>query len=791
MKEIIITSSVLIVCVMVIRHLFRGKISNRLQYALWILVAVRLMIPVPAQIRLSLGIMNEFRVMSLAERLETRFGDITGRLQQPVSFAMDMNSPVGSQVAEYLLGEDMQNIDTADGPTSIFLAGKTGLTWLNILHGIWFGGIAVVAVWMAAVNFRFGHKLRGERHEFLIPEKAEEKLDTRVSGYFCKRSADPEPRSAGQEKECGHGNRRGIHGGHRRQVKIYTVEHLMSPCLYGFPGREVIYLPKSVVEDENRLRHVLTHEVCHKRHGDGFWSVLRNILLICYWFHPFVWAAAVLSRRDCELACDESALLLLGEEERIGYGKTLLSIITGRGKLSDFACTATTMTGTGKSIKERIRYIAEKPKILGAAVAAALILITVASVLVFTRSPQFSGGTWDGGTIYVMTRDKQIMLPDTIAGISGYAEVEGHQDDLVVYQTASDQEVGRFCTLTYEEAVALVDAGRPVVLLGSYGQNGRLSQYMGLSHVYTSEDSITEHYYTAPEPSGKEPFAFDGKTEWEEFFFAFDGQTEWDNEERSEKITEDPEGGVPGTDSNMDDTTYIIEDEAAGSDTDVSEESTDYLPGEAVDSVEYLPNEQITTVFSYNPYMMDCYIYVTADHSGVKDKDLEEMQYIDGELKAVARQVVVTGINREITEKTFETLAEHKTQYLGDNSEVLALVNALPQPEGLSYQSIELTTGAENKSLRINYHSDPEALGYIDHDVMFFDAVMLFATIENLDECIFRIGEGATAEDVIYYRTESTEQAGVVELWKDLEGEELRSWLEELHQSVVLSLSGR
>lgn len=789
MKEIIITSSALILCVMVIRHFFKGKISNRLQYALWILVAVRLMIPVPAQVRLSLGIMNEFRVMSLAERLETRFGDITGRLQQPVSFAINMDSPVGSRMAEYILGEDMQDIETADGPTSIFLAGKTGLTWLNILHGIWFGGMAAVAVWMTAVNLRFRHKLRGERHEFLIPEKTEDKLDSRVSGYFCKRSTDPESQSVGQEKKRGKTCRRGIHS--RRQIKVYTVEHLMSPCLYGFPGREAIYLPENVVEDEDRLRHVLTHEVCHKRHGDGFWSVLRNILLICYWFHPLVWAAAVLSRRDCELACDESALLLLGEEERIGYGKTLLSIITGRGRLSDFACTATTMTGTGKSIKERIRYIAEKPKILGAAVAAVLILITVASVLVFTRSPQFSGGTWDGGTIYVMTGDKQIMLPDTIAGISGYAEVEGKQDDLIIYQTASDQEVGRFCTLTYEEAVALVDAGRPVVLLGSYGQNGRLSQYMGLSHIYTSEESITEHHYAAPEPSGKDPFAFDGKTEWEEFSFAFDGQTEWANQEQPERVTENLENGVPGTDSNTDESIYIIEDEAAGSDSAASEESTDYLPEEAAGAAEYLPDEQITTVFSYNPYMMNCYLYVTADYSRVKDKDLEQMRYIDSELKAAARQVVVTGINREITEETFGTLAAHKTQYLGDNSEVLALVNALPQPEGLFYQSIELTTGAENRSLQVNYHLDPDGLGYIDHDVLFFDAVMLFATIENLDECIFRIGEGSTAENVIYSRTESTEQAGVEELWKDLEGEALQSWLEELHQSVVLNLSGR
>ena len=59
----------------------------------------------------------------------------------------------------------------------------------------------------------------------------------------------------------------------------------------------------------------------------------------------------MLSKRDCELACDEGALLLLGEQERIGYGKTLLSIITDRGRFSDFACTATTMTGSGRSVR--------------------------------------------------------------------------------------------------------------------------------------------------------------------------------------------------------------------------------------------------------------------------------------------------------------------------------------------------------------------------------------------------------------------------------------------------------
>ncbi len=417
MKEIIITASVLILCVMLIRHFFKGKISNRLQYALWLLVAIRLIIPVSAQLYLSLGEIDEFRIMDLVRRLEGDFGDITERLEQPVSFTMNMNSPVGQQIIKNMLEEEMEYIGGADGPTSIFLAGSVGFTWLDILRWIWFGGMGVMAVWMAAVNLRFCRKLRRERQDFVLPEEVTGRLHPKVLASL-------------------------------RRGGVYTVKELVSPCLYGIPGLEAVYLPEAVTGEEDRLCHVLTHEICHKRHGDGFWSFVRNMLLLCYWFHPLVWAAAVLSKRDCELACDEGALLLLGEQERIGYGKTLLSIITGRGRFSDFACTATTMTGSGRSVKERIRCIAEKPRVLGAAVAAVLILITAASVLVFTKNPQFVGGTWDGGTIYVMTEDKRIMLPDSIAGISGYTTEEGNKKNLIIYQVASDQEVGRFCTVS-------------------------------------------------------------------------------------------------------------------------------------------------------------------------------------------------------------------------------------------------------------------------------------------------------------------------------------------------------
>ena len=46
MKEVLLTSSVLILALLVLRQAFRKKISRRAQYALWGLVLARLLIPV-------------------------------------------------------------------------------------------------------------------------------------------------------------------------------------------------------------------------------------------------------------------------------------------------------------------------------------------------------------------------------------------------------------------------------------------------------------------------------------------------------------------------------------------------------------------------------------------------------------------------------------------------------------------------------------------------------------------------------------------------------------------------
>ena len=89
---------------------------------------------------------------------------------------------------------------------------------------------------------------------------------------------------------------------------------------------------------------------------------LRLLLLAMYWFDPFVWLAARLSKIDCELACDDLALRDLQDSARIAYGRTLLDQISIKRAPMQAALCATTMVSGKKTLRARIRLIAKKPK---------------------------------------------------------------------------------------------------------------------------------------------------------------------------------------------------------------------------------------------------------------------------------------------------------------------------------------------------------------------------------------------------------------------------------------------
>jgi len=170
---------------------------------------------------------------------------------------------------------------------------------------------------------------------------------------------------------------------HPAGLPVYVCSGLDTPCLFG-TVKPAIYLLPTEAEDEAKRHHILTHELTHYCHGDHIWAALRCLCLVLHWYNPFVWKAAILSRRDGELACDEATIRKLGEDQRISYGVTLIEMTCAKQAGAGLMNTATTMTGSKSAIKERVTMIAKKPKNRIIALIAVLLIAATAAVICFS-----------------------------------------------------------------------------------------------------------------------------------------------------------------------------------------------------------------------------------------------------------------------------------------------------------------------------------------------------------------------------------------------------------------------
>lgn len=121
-------------------------------------------------------------------------------------------------------------------------------------------------------------------------------------------------------------------------------------------------------------------------------------------------------------------------------------------------------------------------------------------------------------------------------------------------------------------------------------------------------------------------------------------------------------------------------------------------------------------------------------------------------------------------------LDEHRTPYVGDNSEVAALVGALGL-DAVGERTLALATGERPYAVTIEFSSLAEDLPAADADALLADrAALLLATVDNADEVRWAHPEGTG----VVTRADADTAAGgpVAELGADAEG--LRDLLDRL-----------
>ena len=341
MFEWILSSSVLIAVVALLRFVLRGKISLRLQYALWALVLVRLLVPVSFG---GTAMSVENLAQQASETEPARFISALSETELPRMSYQDAYNEVAEEYAEKGIQiEDIpyaEYVETVDYEVMNRMNGDLSIG--EIVQVVWLSGIALMGVWFILSNLRLYRKLKKTR--------------TAMTGSYA--------------------------------LPAYLCDGIDTPCLFGLV-HPAIYLTSEAVESEQTVRHAVEHELTHYRHRDHIWAILRSVCLAVHWYNPMVWCAAVLSRNDAELACDESTILRLGEDERAAYGRTLIRLTCE--KRPALLNTATTMTGSGRSIKERIALIVKKPKMALYTVIAVAVIVVVAVGCTFTGAEETDG----------------------------------------------------------------------------------------------------------------------------------------------------------------------------------------------------------------------------------------------------------------------------------------------------------------------------------------------------------------------------------------------------------------
>ena len=155
--------------------------------------------------------------------------------------------------------------------------------------------------------------------------------------------------------------------GKRGGTCIYVSGAVKSPCLAGFIP--AVYLAEEVLRtDEAEL--ILHHELTHLRHLDFLWSFCRAAAVSVYWWNPLIWLAAICSKRDAELACDEAVAAKLPEKERLAYARAILAQAPRK---------ASALSLAGPPIKERILFLTKKRRTSVLCVILALLLVVSAT----------------------------------------------------------------------------------------------------------------------------------------------------------------------------------------------------------------------------------------------------------------------------------------------------------------------------------------------------------------------------------------------------------------------------
>ena len=296
-----VSGALLLLLILGLKPLYKNKFSKRWQYYIWIVVALRFLLPFTPDTTI---------IGSLFEKFDT--AAITNEI--PTSPNVPVPADTGNSKAEPT--QTNREITTA--------AMREPFNKYVCLFFIWSALALVlfvrkVTVYQGFIQYiKAGNKEVSDIKILNLLSDCEEKLNIKT------------------------------------RVELSCNPLIASPMLIGF-FRPRIILPVGELEDKE-LSYIFVHELTHSKQRDMFYKWLIQIIVCVHWFNPFVYLLEKEVNKSCELSCDEKVLSVLDDKAKREYGDTLISFLKSS-NLYKSSLASVTLTEGAEQLKERLGAI--------------------------------------------------------------------------------------------------------------------------------------------------------------------------------------------------------------------------------------------------------------------------------------------------------------------------------------------------------------------------------------------------------------------------------------------------
>lgn len=301
-----VSGALLLLLILGLKPLYKNKFSKRWQYYIWIVVALRFLLPFTP---------DNAIVGSLFEKFDT--AAITNEI--PTSPNVPVPADTGNNKAEPIQTNREINAAAMREPFNKFVC--LFFIW-SALALILF--VRKITVYQGFIQYiKAGNKEVSDIKILNLLSDCEEKLNIKT------------------------------------RVELSRNSLIASPMLIGF-FRPRIILPIGELEDRE-LSYIFVHELVHYKQRDMFYKWLIQIVVCVHWFNPFVYLLEKEVNKSCELSCDEKVISVLDDNARRKYGDTLIFFLKSN-NLYKSSLASVTLTEGAEQLKERLGAIMDFKK---------------------------------------------------------------------------------------------------------------------------------------------------------------------------------------------------------------------------------------------------------------------------------------------------------------------------------------------------------------------------------------------------------------------------------------------